>query len=72
VRLVSALAALGVLLVEDPHLWALTLFAELQPLRFRLSCPSLTRLIRRQKLRPGLSGVRRGDRPGERGDRASG
>jgi hypothetical protein len=52
VRHVSALAAQGVLLVGDPHLWALTLFDELQPLGFRLSCPSLTRLIRRQKLRP--------------------
>jgi transposase len=39
-------------LVEDPHLWALSLFDQLQPLGFGLSYPSLTRLIRQQKLRP--------------------
>jgi transposase len=39
-------------LVEDPHLWALTLFDELQPLGFELSYPSLTRQIRARWLRP--------------------
>src|SRR5688572_27501810 len=33
-------------LTEDPHLWGLTLFDELQPLGFPLSYPSLTRQIR--------------------------
>jgi transposase len=39
-------------LVEDPHLWALTLFDELQPLGFALSYPSLTREVRARGLRP--------------------
>jgi hypothetical protein len=39
-------------LVEDPHLWALTLFDELQPLGFEMSYPSLTRHIRARNLRP--------------------
>lgn len=39
-------------LAEDPHLWALTLFDELQPLGFGLSYPTLTREIRDRKLRP--------------------
>ena len=39
-------------LVEDPHLWALTLFDELQPLGFDLSYPTLTRQIRARNLRP--------------------
>jgi transposase len=39
-------------LTEDPHLWALTLFDELQDLGFGLSYPSLTRVIRARKLRP--------------------
>ena len=33
-------------LVEDPHLWAVTLFDELQPLGFDRSYPTLTRQIR--------------------------
>jgi transposase len=39
-------------LVEDPHLWVLTLFDELQPLGFEMSYPSLTRHIRARNLRP--------------------
>jgi transposase len=39
-------------LVEDPHLWALTLLDELQPLGFGLSYPTLTRQIRARNLRP--------------------
>lgn len=39
-------------LAEDPHLWALTLFDELQPLGFTGSYPTLTRNIRSRKLRP--------------------
>jgi transposase len=39
-------------LVEDPHLSALTLFDELQPLGFDLSYPTLTRQIRARSLRP--------------------
>ena len=39
-------------LVEDPHLWALTLFDELQPLGFTQSYPTLTREIRLRRLRP--------------------
>jgi transposase len=37
---------------EDPHLWALTLFDELQPLGFNQSYQTLTREIRVRKLRP--------------------
>nr|WP_304050950.1 hypothetical protein [Jatrophihabitans endophyticus] len=39
-------------LVEDPHLWALTLFDELAPLGFTASYQTLTREIRTRKLRP--------------------
>jgi len=39
-------------LAEDPHLWALTLFDELQPLGFTGSYPTLTRQIRTRGLRP--------------------
>ena len=39
-------------LVEDPHLWAITLFDELQPLGFDVSYQSLTREIRARNLRP--------------------
>ena len=39
-------------LVEDPHLWVLTLFDELTALGFGLSYQSLTRKIRTRKLRP--------------------
>jgi transposase len=39
-------------LVEDPHLWAVTLFDELQPLGFDLSYQTLTREIRARNLRP--------------------
>src|SRR6266542_7851 len=39
-------------LIEDPHLWAITLFDELVGLGFVLSYQSLTREIRARKLRP--------------------
>ena len=39
-------------LVEDPHLWALTLFDELQRLGFTGSYQTLTRQIRTRRLRP--------------------
>ena len=39
-------------LVEDPHLWAVTLSDELEPLGFTASYPSLTREIRARNLRP--------------------
>jgi transposase len=39
-------------LAEDPHLWARTLFDELEDLGFALSYQSLTRNIRRRDLRP--------------------
>lgn len=39
-------------LVEDPHLWARTLFDELAELGFALSYQSLTRNIRKRNLRP--------------------
>ena len=39
-------------LLEDPHLWALTLFDELLALGFVASYPSLTREIRARALRP--------------------
>jgi transposase len=39
-------------LVEDPHLWARTLFDELEDLGFGLSYQSLTRNIRIRNLRP--------------------
>ena len=39
-------------LTEDPHLWGITLFDELQPLGFDASYPTLTRQIRARNLRP--------------------
>lgn len=39
-------------LVEDPHLWAVTLLDELRPLGFEGSYQSLTRHIRDRSLRP--------------------
>ena len=39
-------------LTEDPHLWARTLFDELEDLGFGLSYQSLTRNIRTRNLRP--------------------
>jgi len=39
-------------LVEDPHLWARTLYDELEELGFPLSYQSLTRNIRQRNLRP--------------------
>ncbi|SRX93127.1 integrase catalytic subunit [Intrasporangium calvum DSM] [Mycobacterium shimoidei] len=39
-------------LTEDPHLWARTLFDELEELGFALSYQSLTRNIRQRDLRP--------------------
>jgi len=39
-------------LVEDPHVWARTLFDELEELGFELSYQSLTRIIRQRGLRP--------------------
>ena len=39
-------------LVEDPHLWALTLFDEVVALGFSQSYPTLTRRIRQRGLRP--------------------
>ena len=39
-------------LVEDPHLWARTLFDELEDMGFELSYQSLTRIIRERALRP--------------------
>ena len=39
-------------LAEDPHLWGITLFDELQPLGFDASYPTLTRQIRARGLRP--------------------
>ena len=42
-------------LVEDPHLWAMTLFDELVPLGFAGSCPTLTRQIRARGLRPACT-----------------
>ena len=45
-------------LVEDPHLWALTLFDELQPLGFGSSYPTLTREIRVRRLRPDCQACR--------------
>jgi transposase len=45
-------------LTEDPHLWAITLYDELEPLGFRLSYQSLTRHIRERKLRPTCTDCR--------------
>ena len=39
-------------LIEDPHLWAVTLLDELRPLGFEGSYQSLTRQIRDRSLRP--------------------
>ena len=49
---------------EDPHLWARTLFDELQGLGFALSYQSLTRNIRERGLRPDCPACRSAtDRP---------
>lgn len=45
-------------LVEDPHLWARTLFDELEGLGFELSYQSLTRNIRDRSLRPACTQCR--------------
>ena len=45
-------------LIEDPHLWARTLFDELEELGFGLSYPSLTRNIRVRNLRPACEACR--------------
>ena len=45
-------------LVEDPHLWARTLFDELEALGFGLSYQSLTRNIRARGLRPVCAACR--------------
>lgn len=42
-------------LVEDPHLWAVTLFDELVPLGFTGSYPTLTRQVRARGLRPACT-----------------
>lgn len=42
-------------LVEDPHLWAVTLFDELTRLGFTLSYQTLTRQIRDRGLRPACA-----------------
>ena len=51
-------------LAEDPHLWASTLFDELQPLGFAGSYPTLTRKLRELRLRPACEPCRPAkDRP---------
>ncbi len=51
-------------LVEDPHLWARTLYDELEELGFGLSYQSLTRNIRQRNLRPVCQDCRTAtDRP---------
>jgi len=51
-------------LVEDPHLWARTLYDELEGLGFPLSYQSLTRNIRQRDLRPVCQACRTAtDRP---------
>jgi transposase len=45
-------------LVEDPHLWARTLYDELEGLGFELSYQSLTRNIRARNLRPTCAACR--------------
>ena len=45
-------------LAEDPHLWAVTLFDELQTLGFDRSYPTLTRQIRARGLRPACEPCR--------------
>ncbi len=45
-------------LVEDPHLWARTLYDELEGLGFELSYQSLTRNIRTRGLRPACAACR--------------
>ena len=62
-RLVAALTALAIRLkaprlIEDPHLWAVTLLDELRPLGFEGSYQSLTRQIRDRSLRPACQGGR--------------
>ena len=40
---------------EDPHLWGITLFDELEALGFEASYPTLTRQIRDRRLRPACA-----------------
>ncbi|HCM49652.1 MAG: transcriptional regulator [Tistrella sp.] len=42
-------------LIEDPHLWAMTLLDELRPLGYDGSYPTLTRQIRERALRPACT-----------------
>lgn len=42
-------------LIEDPHLWAVTLLDELRPLGFTGSYPTLTRQVRDRGLRPACT-----------------
>ena len=42
-------------LIEDPHLWAMTLLDELRPLGYEGSYPTLTRQIRERALRPACT-----------------
>ncbi len=42
-------------LIEDPHLWAMTLLDELRPLGYEGSYPTLTRQIRDRGLRPACT-----------------
>lgn len=42
-------------LIEDPHLWAMTLMDELRPLGYEGSYPTLTRQIRDRGLRPACT-----------------
>lgn len=57
-------------LIQDPHLWPITLFDELVALGFVLSYQTLTREIRGPLAAAGLHAVRDRDRPGERDHRA--
>ena len=59
-------------LVEDPHLWAVTLFDELQPLGFDAVVSDLDPGDPGPPAAPGLRRLRAGHRTGERGHRASG
>ena len=57
---------------EDPHLWAITLFDELRRAGVRPVLSVADPGDPGPGAAPGVPGVRRcGDRPGERGDRAS-
>ena len=58
-------------LVDDPHVWATTLFGEVLVLGFDRSYPRFTHGLRAHRLRPAVRAMPGLPGPGARGDRSS-